>query len=103
MNRKLLFAVAAFVAMLLPLALAGQGKEDSGTISVTGCLNKGPDASHFLLKEESGKEYVVTGNTVMLSGHANNHRVTITGSMTKERNQDVLKATNLQMLALCRN
>ncbi len=50
---------------------------------------------------EKGKEYVVTGDAGMLARHANNHRVTITGNMAKEKDKDVLKATNLQMLAVC--
>jgi hypothetical protein len=54
-----------------------------------------------MLKDEKGKEYIVTGDAGMLARHANNHRVTITGNMTKEKGQDVVKATNLQMLAVC--
>jgi len=101
MNRKVLFIVAAFTAILLPWALVGQEKKDAGSISVTGCFNKGADADHYVLKDEKGKDYIVTGDGAMLSRHANNHRVTITGSMTKEKDKDVLKATNLQMLAVC--
>ena len=100
MNRKLFFVVVVFAAILLPLALVGQEKKDAG-VSVTGCFNKGADADHYVLKDEKGKEYVVTGDAGMLSRHANNHRVTITGSMAKEKNKDILKATNLQMLAVC--
>ena len=54
---------------------------------------------HFAPK--LGKDYVVTGDAAMLARHANNHRVTITGNMAKEKDKDILKATNLQMLALC--
>lgn len=70
-------------------------------VSVTGCFNKGTDADHYVLKDEKGKDYIVTGDAAMLARHANNHRVTITGNMTKEKDKDVLKATNLQMLAVC--
>ncbi len=101
MNQKVFFVIVVFVAILLPLALVGQEKKDAGSVSVTGCFNKGADADHYVLKDEKGKEYVVTGDAGMLSRHANNHRVTITGSMGKEKDKDVLKATNLQMLALC--
>jgi uncharacterized protein YdeI (BOF family) len=101
MNRKVLFVVAVFVAILLPLALVGQEKKDAGSVSVTGCFNKGADADHYVLKDEKGKDYIVTGDAAMLARHANNHRVTITGSMAKEKDKDVLKATNLQMLAVC--
>src|SRR5213593_276995 len=101
MNQKVFFVIVVFVAILLPLALVGQEKKDAGSVSVTGCFNKGADADHYVLKDEKGKEYVVTGDAGMLSRHANNHRVTITGSMGKEKDKDVLKATNLQMLAVC--
>jgi len=101
MNRKALFFVAVLIATLLPLTLVAQEKKDAGSMSVTGCFNKGADADHYVLKDEKGKEYVVTGDAGMLARHANNHRVTITGSMGKEKDKDVLKATNLQMLSVC--
>jgi uncharacterized protein YdeI (BOF family) len=101
MNAKLLFVVAVLTALLLPLTLVGQEKKDGGSVSVTGCFNKGADADHYVLKDEKGKEYSVTGDAAMLARHANNHRVTITGNMTKEKDKDVLKATNLQMLSVC--
>ena len=100
MKGKLLF-IALLTAILLPLTLVGQEKKDSSSLSITGCFNKGADADHYVLKDEKGKEYTVTGDAAMLARHANNHRVTITGSMTKEKEKDVLKATNLQMLAVC--
>ena len=102
MNRKVLFVAAALMAILLPLTLVGQEKKkDAGSMNVTGCFNKGADADHYVLKDEKGKEYIVTGDAGMLARHANNHRVTITGSMGKEKDKDVLKATNLQMLSVC--
>jgi hypothetical protein len=101
MNRKVVLVVAVLAALLVPFTLVGQEKKDAGSVSVTGCFNKGADADHYVLKDEKGKEYIVTGDAGMLARHANNHRVTITGNMTKEKGQDVLKATNLQMLAIC--
>ena len=101
MNRKAVFFVAVLIATLVPLTLVGQEKKDAGSMSVTGCFNKGADADHYVLKDEKGKEYIVTGDAGMLARHANNHRVTITGSMGEEKDKDVLKATNLQMLSVC--
>jgi uncharacterized protein YdeI (BOF family) len=101
MNRKVLFAAAVLTAILLPLTLFAQEKKDAGSVSVTGCFNKGADADHYVLKDEKGKDYVVTGDAAMLARHANNHKVTITGNMTKEKDKDVIKATNLQMLSVC--
>ena len=102
MNRRLLFVVAVMVALLLPVAFAAQEKKDAGTMSITGCFNKGADADHYVIKDEkSGKDMVVTGDAAMLAAHANNHKVTITGTMGKDKDKDVLKATNLQMLARC--
>ena len=101
MSRKVFIVEVVFAAILLPLALVGQEKKDAGSVSVTGCFNKGADADHYVLKDEKGKDYIVTGDAGMLARHANNHRVTITGSMAKEKDKAVLKATNLQMLAVC--
>ena len=102
MNRKLLLVVAVMVAVLLPVAFAAQEKKDAGTVSITGCFNKGADADHYVIKDEkTGKDTVVTGDAAMLAAHANNHKVTISGNMSKEKDKDVLKATNLQMLARC--
>jgi uncharacterized protein YdeI (BOF family) len=101
MNRRVVFVAAILVVLLVPLTVVGQEKKDAGSVSVTGCFNKGADADHYVLKDEKGKEYVVTGDAGMLARHANNHRVTITGNMTKEKDKDVLKASNLQMLAIC--
>src|SRR5437016_6617706 len=66
--------------------------------TLTGCLNKGADADHFVLKDDHGQEYIVTGYSATLARHANNHNVVITGTMGKENGKDVLKlgsATNL--------
>ena len=52
MNRKALFFVAVLIATLLPLTLVGQEKKDAGSMSVTGCFNKGADADHYVLKDE---------------------------------------------------
>ena len=101
MNGKVLFVVAVLMAILLPMTLVAQEKKDAGSVSITGCFNKGADADHYVLKDEKGKEYIVTGDAAMLARHANNHRVTITGNMSKEKDKDVVKATNLQMLAIC--
>jgi hypothetical protein len=38
----------------------------------------------------------------MLSPHANNHQVTITGTMAKDKDKEVLKATDLKMIAVCK-
>ena len=101
MNCKVLFAAVVLTTILLPMTLVAQEKKDAGSVSVTGCFNKGSDADHYVLKDEKGKEYIVTGDAGMLARHANNHRVTITGNVAKEKDKDILKATNLQMLAVC--
>ena len=103
MNAKLLFMVALIVAFALPLAVIGQEKKDAGSVSITGCLNKGADADHYVIKDDkTGKEIVVTGDAKMLAGHANNHQVTLTGVMTKDKDKDVLKASDLKMIAVCK-
>jgi hypothetical protein len=103
MNRRLLFVGAVMIAVLLPFALSAQEKKDAaGTVSITGCFNKGADADHYILKDEkTGKDVIVMGDAAMLARHANNHKVTITGTQTKEKDKDVVKATKLDMLSVC--
>jgi hypothetical protein len=112
MNRKLMFVFAVMLAVFLPMTLGAQGKKgggkkgmDSAPMSVTGCLTKGADADHFTLKDDQGKEYTVMGDSATLSKHANNHNVTITGTMGKDNGKDVLKmgsATDLKMNSMCK-
>src|SRR5215510_15857700 len=103
MSRGLFFVIALIVMIALPLAAAGQEKKDSGSVSITGCLNKGADADHYVIKDDkTGKETIVMGDAGLLSRHANNHQVTITGTMAKDKDKDVLKATGLTMIAVCK-
>jgi hypothetical protein len=103
MKARSVFLIALVVALVLPLTITGQEKKDSGAVSITGCLNKGTAPDQYVLKDEkTGRETVVTGDAKLLAGHANNHQVTITGTMTKEKDKEVLKATDLKMIAICK-
>jgi hypothetical protein len=103
MNARLFFMVALIVAFALPLMVIGQEKKDSGTVTMTGCLNKGADADHYMIKDDkTGKETVVMGDAKLLAAHANNHQVTISGTMTKDKGNDVLKASDLKMISICK-
>jgi uncharacterized protein YdeI (BOF family) len=102
MNARSVFLIVLVVALLLPLTFTAQEKKDSGSVSVTGCLNKGAAADQYVIKDDKGKETVVTGDAKLLAGHANNHQVTITGTMAKDKDTSVLKATDLKMIAVCK-
>ena len=103
MNARLLFMVALIVAFALPLAVIGQEKKDEGSVTITGCLNKGTDADHYVIKDDkTGTETIVTGDAKMIAGHANNHQVTLTGTMAKDKDKDVLKVSDLKMIAVCK-
>ena len=103
MNRRFFFVIALFVALALPMLISAQEKKDAGAVSITGCFNKGADADHYVIKDDkSGKETVVMGDAGMLSRHANNHQVTLTGTMSKDKDKDVLKASGLTMIAVCK-
>src|SRR5688572_10709082 len=98
MKLTALVLIAAVVAVALPLAMSAQDKETA----VTGCFNKGETAGVFVITDEkTEKKIMVTGDPAMLAAHANNHKVTLNGTMAKEKDKDVLKATKLQMLAVC--
>src|SRR5262245_20146881 len=95
--------VLVVIALLMPLTLAAQAKKDSSGVTITGCLNKGTTPDQFVIKDDkTGKETTVTGDAKMLTPHANNHQVTLTGTMAKEKDKDVLKATDVKMLGVCK-
>ena len=107
MNARFVFVFVLIVAFLLPLtAIAqekNQEKKGAGGASITGCLNKGEDAEHYVIKDEkTGKETVIMGDAALLERHANNHQVTVTGTMAKDKGKDVLKANDLKMIAVCK-
>ena len=103
MKSRLVFVITLIVAIGLPLTVMAQEKKDAGSVSITGCLNKGADADHYVIKEDkTGKETVVMGDAALLALHANNHQVTITGTMAKEKDKDILKASDLKMIAICK-
>src|SRR5262245_19933416 len=93
--------LAISVALALPITVSAQDKAGA-EVTLTGCFNKGDVAGHYVIADEASKKNVtVTGDPAMLDRHANNHKVTLTGSMTKEKDKDVFKATKLQMLSVC--
>jgi uncharacterized protein YdeI (BOF family) len=102
-TRSVCVLIVLVVALLMPLTIAAQAKKDSSAVSITGCLNKGTAPDQFVIKDDkTGKETTVTGDAKVLSPHANNHQVTLTGTMAKEKDKDVLKATDVKMLGVCK-
>ena len=87
--------------LALPTSMLAQDKA-TAEATVTGCLNKADTAGQYVIADEATKKnIIVTGDAALLDRHANNHKVTLTGSMTKEKDKEVFKATKLQMLAVC--
>jgi hypothetical protein len=88
--------------LIVPFTTTAQEQKDAGEVKITGCFNKADTEGLFVIADEkTGNKVTVSGDPAMLARHANNHKVTLTGTMAKENNKDVLKATALQMLALC--
>jgi hypothetical protein len=98
----IVFPVLAWTVLLAaPTSIAAQDKP-AGEVTITGCLNKADVAGQYVIADEAAKKNVtVTGDAALLDRHANNHKVTLTGAMTKENNKEVFKATKLQMLSVC--
>ena len=95
-------AVFCVIAVLLMAVTAVAQDKKPGETSVTGCLNKGDAAGTYVLTEENtNKKIMATGDPTTIDRHANNHKVTLTGTMAKEKDKDVLKVTNLRMIAVC--
>lgn len=100
MRKKVMsfFVICSLTFMVAALAFAQESKETT----VTGCLNKTDTAGMFVIQDEATKKPIsVSGDPAMLERHANNHKVTLTGTLAKEKEKEVFKATKLQMLALC--
>jgi len=105
MNARSILLIVLTLVVALALTVAAQDKKDSSSsaVSVTGCFNKGKAADQYVIKDDkTGKETVVVGDAKLLAAHANNHQVTITGTMTKDKDKDVLKASDLKMIAVCK-
>lgn len=102
MKRVMLALALLVAACVVPAALASQEKKDPAEVKITGCFNKADAEGLFVIADEkTGNKVTVSGDPAMLARHANNHKVTLTGTMAKDKDKDVLKATALQMLALC--
>lgn len=103
MNARSVCLCVLVMAFALPLTVTTQEKKESGTISITGCLNKGPTADQYVIKDDkTGRDTAVTGEAKLLAPHANNHQVTVTGTLGKDKDKEVLKATDLKMIAICK-
>jgi hypothetical protein len=82
---------------------ASFARSQTPNVSITGCFNKGKAADQYVMKDDkTGRETTVVGDAKMLAAHANNHQVTITGTMAKEKGQVVLRASDMKMIAICK-
>ena len=81
-----LLALLAFAlalgAYVVPSASA-QDKSAGGKTTVTGCLQKGDEASEYSITGEDGKTYGLRSKSVKLSEHVGN-KVTVTGTLKPE-------------------
>ena len=111
--QRALWAVPLFAALLVNIATAADKKASAKTggndVTVTGCLAKGDEAKEYAIKGEDGKTYGLYSSKGMNLGEHLNHKVTITGKVTKEREgkkeagrpeeSEHLKVTNLTMVS----
>ena len=84
------YVLTAVLALgLSPLAWTTQeGETKSGeSTTVTGCLQKGDEAGEYSITGEDGKRYGLYGTSgVDLSKHLG-HKVTVTGTKMREKNE----------------
>jgi hypothetical protein len=99
--RTTLVLLAVMAGLALPVSMAAQDKA-AAEVTLTGCFNKADVAGYYVIADEASKKNVtVMGDQALLDRHANNHKVTLTGAMTKDKDKEVFKATKLQMLSVC--
>lgn len=80
----LLLGVFAFAACLAAFAKA---ERKTGSVTVTGCLQKGKVADRFHLIGRNGKAYALRSSSVKLSDHIG-HSVTIKGDLKHDSKRD---------------
>src|SRR5436190_20093628 len=88
MNRKLMCSLAVAGAFMAAGASAATKKATGGSKTLTGCLQKGPDADTFLLTNVTGgaaadnKEWELIGApaTLKMADHVG-HKISVTGSV----------------------
>jgi hypothetical protein len=72
------------------------------TMTVTGCLTQEPkEKNEYLLTGEDGKAWGVKSTTLKVGGHLN-HKVTVTGKVTKgehEREAGDMNVSDLKMVS----
>ena len=97
-SRMFLNAAATMLAFSLCLvyaqaqdAPAKEGKAH-GTVTVTGCLQKGDEAGEFSITGEDGKTYGLRSTSVKLADHFG-HKVTVTGQAKAEKAEEKEKGS----------
>src|SRR5262245_51573792 len=74
----------SLVLMCTPAAEAQKKQATGSSVTVTGCLAQGDEQNEFSIKDESGKTYGLLGSAkTNLKSHLG-HKVTVTGTPTKE-------------------
>src|SRR5438270_1993346 len=63
-----------------------------GSVTVTGCLQKGDEAGEFSITGENGKTYGLRSTAVKLADHVG-HKVTVTGQAKPEKEAEKEKGS----------
>ena len=80
----LILGVVLVMCMFLFTAAAQKSSKNGGTVSVTGCLQKGGDApGEFSITGDDGKVYGLRSSSVKLADHVG-HTVTVSGKAKAE-------------------
>jgi hypothetical protein len=80
----LILGLVLVMGVFLFTAAAQQSSKNDGSLSVTGCLQKGGDApGEFSITGNDGKVYGLRSSSVNLADHVG-HTVTVTGNLKAE-------------------
>jgi hypothetical protein len=91
-------SIRAFILALAIAATGGSGTSLAQSESLTGCLNLRSGGKYILTEEKAKRAVIVIGPVADLKPHGHNHRVTVTGTLTKDEGQEVFKASAIQHL-----
>lgn len=89
-SKKLLGLILGLVLVTCVLLFAMAAEKTSkknGSVSVTGCLQKGDEANEFSLTGDDGKTYDLRSSSVNLADHVG-HTVTVSGNLRSEANDE---------------
>ena len=92
-------AILALLGLGISAAQTPPDSKMASKMTVTGCLSQGSGTDEYIIKDQSGKTYGLTGSKVNLKPHVG-HEVSISGTETKASATGANTAGNVEVTDL---